>query len=143
MSLNPTEPMNHPVTFEYDAEHAWDWAMVVKHLTRKLSMTGKVDPCGGLVDVLMCGGGIAMLQFRRREPGDHRRYAHLSPKIYNGTEWVPAAAYVEEGLDRWRRAAKLVDNIGGRMPDMPDRVHHKGKFPPGSEVGGRFALIRE
>ena len=135
MPLNPVDKMESPVTYYYDEDGARDWADLIKYCPRKLNHQGKIDPNGGLVDILykrgsMTNTSITMIQFRPARENDMCRYKRMSPKVYDGERWVRVSEYVQSQKCGWCKTnPALMDRAGGHMEDRPQETNHHGEFP--------------
>ena len=136
MPLNPTDKMTSPRTFRYDEDGAKDWEAFIKYCPRKLNVSGKVDPKGGLVDLMMKKGtmtnaSVTLYQFRPLEENDTTEYKKLRPLVYDGTKFVPVGEYVQSQKCAWCKTnPALADRVAGYWADRESETIHHGKFPP-------------
>lgn len=136
MPLNPVDKMESPKTFQYNEEQAVDWQLLLDHTPRKIPYSGKVDPKGGLVDIVLRKGvmmdpQVQLIQFRPRDPEDTTEYRPLVPKVYDGEQWVTVRDYVQKKTYDWCKAQPILsDHVAGHMPDVAPETKHHGRFPP-------------
>ena len=130
MSLNVEPKFIHPKRFQYDEDGARAWAAVIRYSVHKLNVSGKVNPKGGLVDIIMKDGTFRNIEFIDRQPNDDFDYLPISPKVWDGEAWVPADEYVCGRCCSWKHSHTPNQLAAGHLPETVIDTHHHGKFPP-------------
>lgn len=133
MPLNKPPKRIRKKIYEYGADVAPDWKLLLKYAVRKLDVQGWPNPKGGLVELFYNSKDpevVTTIQFVDRDEHDHYSYPKMRPRIYNGKEWLGVWDYITSTYCPGCKAHSYTnEGVAGHRPNVYDPDHFTGKFP--------------